>query len=218
MKNDTDENVSVNDEVAVENVEATEASDEAVKNEEQGTTVETETDALKKKDEEIASLKELMLRRQADFENFKKRTVKQEENNKKHLIRGIALDIIEINDNLIRASESAVTVPDGDTLEHAHKSYVDGVLMISKSIESMLGKYGIEEIKADNEPFDPNYHEAIDISMSDDVQHDTVTKVFQKGFRFEEFIIRSAKVQVTKPAPKVVEKTEEQTEENKSEK
>lgn len=151
------------------------------------------------KDEEITALKDLMMRRQADFENYKKRCIKQEETNKRMLIRDIALDIIGINDNLIRASEHALEIDDSEKLESAHKSYVDGVMMISKSIETMLQKYGIEEIDSLNKPFDPNVHEAIDISCGDDVKEDTVTKVYQKGFKFDEFVLRSSKVQVTKP-------------------
>ena len=162
------------------------------------------------KDEEIAALKDLMMRRQADFENYKKRCIKQEETNKRMLIRDIALDVIGINDNLIRASEHALEIENSENLESAHKSYVDGVMMISKSIETMLQKYGIEEIESLNKPFDPNVHEAIEISCGEEVKEDTVTKVYQKGFKFDEFVLRSSKVQVTKPAHVAENKNEEE--------
>ncbi|MFW6365188.1 MAG: nucleotide exchange factor GrpE [Spirochaetota bacterium] len=162
-------------------------------------------ETLAKKDLEIAQIKDLMMRRQADFDNYKKRTARQEEMNKRMLIKDIALDIIGINDNLIRASEAAEHVAEGEDLEKAHRSYVEGVLMISKSIEEMLRKYGIEEIDAIGRHFDPNVHEALEISMSEDVKDDTVTKVFQKGFRLDEFVLRSSKVCVTKPQPKMQE-------------
>jgi molecular chaperone GrpE len=157
---------------------------------------------IKKKEEEIGQLKDLLMRRQADFENYKKQSLRQDEIKRRMLIKDIAVDIISINDNLIRASDAAEHVPEGESLEHAHKSYVEGVMMISKSIEEMLKKYGIEEIEAMNEHFNPNMHEAVEISMSEEVAEDTVTKVFQKGFKLEDFIIRSTKVCVTKPVPK----------------
>lgn len=175
---------------------------------------------MESKEKEVQEIKDSMLRRQADFENFKKRMTKNAEQAKKLSIKDIAMDIIEINDNLLRASEAAENIPEGASLEEVHGSYVDGVLMISKTIETMLEKYGIEEIESENVEFDPNVHEAVEINMSEEVSNDTVTKVYQKGFKFDEFVIRSAKVCVTKPAPTVKDneneendKTEESVEE-----
>lgn len=163
---------------------------------------------IKKKSEEIAALKDLMQRRQADFENYKKRMIRMEEDNKKLAVKNIALDIITINDDLIRASEAAKAVS-GDALVDAHASYVEGVMIISKGIESALEKYGIVEIDSLDVPFNPVFHEAVEIIMGDGVLEDTVTKVYQKGFKLEEYILRCAKVQVTKPLPKVsVEKAD----------
>ncbi|MBN1499576.1 MAG: nucleotide exchange factor GrpE [Spirochaetes bacterium] len=155
---------------------------------------------LEKREKEIAEIKDLMIRRQADFENFKKRMLKNAEQDKKLSIKDIAVDIIEINDNLLRASDAAETIKEGVSIEEAHKLYVEGVRMISRSIETMLEKYGIEEIESENVAFDPNIHEAIEITTADEVNDDTVTHVYQKGFKFEEFVIRCAKVRVTKPA------------------
>ncbi len=166
---------------------------------------------LEQKERELSELKELMQRRQADFENYKKRCLRQEESNKKMLIRDIALDVISINDNLERASEAAVTIPEGKSLEDAHKSYVEGVVLISKSIDSMLAKYGITAIEAQDQSFDPNIHEAVEINMAPDVENDLVTKVYQKGFRMDDFILRTAKVCVTRPQP-AGQNTQEQSE------
>ncbi len=60
----------------------------------------------------------------------------------------------------------------------------------------------LEEIEAENKPFNPNYHEALEIESSTDHSEDTVTKVYQKGFKLEEHLVRTAKVKVSKPAPK----------------
>lgn len=154
---------------------------------------------IEKKDKEIISLKELLMRRQADFENYKKRSLKDTELNKKLAIKNIALDIMDVHDNLLRASEAAQNIPQGDSLEKAHESYVQGVVMISKNIETVLEKYGIEEIEAIDIPFNPEYHEAVEFDMSEDVDCDTVTRVHQKGFRLDNFVIRTSKVKVTKP-------------------
>ena len=108
------------------------------------------------------------------------------------------MDIININDDLIRASEAAVQIADGDNLEHAHKVYVDGVMLISRNIIQSLAKNGVEEIESLNMPFNPEVHEAIEFDTSDQVTEDTVTRVHQKGFRIDQFIIRTSKVKVTK--------------------
>lgn len=194
-ENENNEDVTVDEE---NNKDVSEESDKIYSKEEADK-------LLAEKDEEIQSLKDKLLRSHAEFDNYKKRNSKLQEQNKKLAIRNIAVDVIDINDNLLRASEAAKQIPSESSLEESHKNYVDGVLMISKSLEGVLNKYGIEEIVSLNESFDPNKHEAIEINMSDEVDIDTVTKVYQKGFEMEDFVIRSAKVCVTKPAPQNVE-------------
>ena len=54
-------------------------------------------------------------------------------------------------------------------------------------------------MEAEGKKFDPNFHEAVEIEMSDDVDFDTVTKVYQKGFRIDDLVVRSARVKVAKP-------------------
>jgi molecular chaperone GrpE len=156
---------------------------------------------IAKKDGEIAQLKEAVLRSRADFDNFRKRCIKTEEINKKLAVKDMALDILTINDNLIRASEAALHIGE-DTLEHAHKAFVDGVVMISKSLEQSLLRHGVEEIEAQNCPFNPVFHEAIEFDVSEDVEYDTVTRVHQKGFKIDAMVIRTAKVKVSKPGKK----------------
>lgn len=154
-----------------------------------------------KKSKELAELKDLMQRRQADFENYKKRVIKNQEETRKLAIKDVALDIISINDDLLRAIEASSSVKEGESLEQAHASFVDGVKMISKTIEETLRKYGVEEIDHLGRPFDPQYNEAVEIVTSDAVKEETVTKIYQKGFTLGELVIRSARVQVSKPIP-----------------
>lgn len=200
-----------------EDISATDiVNEENQMKEESNEDITSDDGLLSKKEKEISELKEIMLRRQADFENFKKRMLKNSEQEKKLSIKDIAIDVIEINDNILRASEAAENIDDNQSLEDAHKSYVEGVKMISKNIETMLEKYGIEEIESENVPFDPNIHEAVEITMDEKVKTDSVTHVYQKGFKFEEFVIRSAKVRVTKPL-QAVAASNEKKESNASE-
>lgn len=151
---------------------------------------------------ENETLKDLLQRRQADFENYKKRAAKLQEDYKKTAIRDFARDIININDDLIRAIEAAENLADSDT-DEARKSFSEGVNIISKRIVDTLGNYGIVEIESENMHFDPNFHEAIEIEDGEaGLEIDTVTKVHQKGFRLEDQVIRTAKVKVAKAAKK----------------
>ncbi len=151
-----------------------------------------------KKAKEITELKDLMQRRQADFENYKKRVIKSQDENRKYAIKDLALDIITINDDLLRAIEASSTVKNGESLEQSHKSFVDGVLMISRMIEEALKKYKIVEIDQLNQAFDPQFNEAVEIVQGDSVKEDTVTKIYQKGFMLDDLVLRSARVQVTR--------------------
>ena len=150
-----------------------------------------------------------MMRRQADFENYKKRATKSHEEFKKFAIKDLALDIIHINDDLLRAIDASENSMNGSTPEDSHKSFVDGVTMISNRIEDALCKYGIQEIESIGLEFDPNFHEAVEIELSPNVGHDKVTKVYQKGFCLEEVVLRSSKVKVTKATKEANSEIEE---------
>jgi molecular chaperone GrpE len=156
-----------------------------------------ENDRLK---EEIANLKEAVLRRQADFENYKKRNLKQQEEFRKFAIKDLALDIININDDLLRAIDAA-SAGSQEEIPESTRSFIEGVEMISRRIEETLAGYGVTEIEAEGCEFDPNVHEAFEIEMSPDVDRETVTLVHQKGFSLHGLVLRSAKVRVTKPQP-----------------
>lgn len=157
---------------------------------------------------EIDTLKDLLQRRQADFENFRKRTVKLQEDYKKLAIKDFACDIINVNDDIIRAIEVSENLS-GQESPETKDSFIEGVKLVSKRIEEILNKYGIEEIEAESKPFNPNYHEALEIESSDAYGEDTVTKVYQKGFKLDEYVVRSAKVRVSKPVPKKSEGPDE---------
>ncbi len=160
---------------------------------------------------EIALLKDTMIRRQADFENYKKRVLKQHGETRIMTIKDLAHDIILINDDLLRAIEASEKIA-GGTAEESYKSFRDGVIMISKRIEETLKKYNVVEIDSLNREFDPTYHEAVEIEQNGDVAHDTVTKVYNKGFRIDDLVVRSAKVKVTKPKSEPAAVADEQEE------
>lgn len=163
--------------------------------------IDEKEDEIDKKNKEIESLMDMLKRRQADFENYKKRMMKNQEDYRKLAIKDLALDIININDDLIRAIDAASNISDDQSIQETRKAFAEGVLMISKRIEETLKNYEIEEIDSLDNEFDPNYNEAIEIELSDEVDKDMITYVHQKGFKLGDYVLRTAKVKVTKPKP-----------------
>ncbi|PKL18609.1 MAG: nucleotide exchange factor GrpE [Spirochaetae bacterium HGW-Spirochaetae-5] len=157
---------------------------------------------------EVDTLKDLLQRRQADFENFRKRTAKLQEDYRKLAIKDFAFDIINVNDDISRAIEASDNLAEKESAD-AKDSFIEGIKLVSKRIEEILSKYGIEEIEAENKPFNPNFHEALEIENSENHTEETVTKVYQKGFKLDEHLVRSAKVRVSKPAPKKTESADD---------
>jgi molecular chaperone GrpE len=188
--------------VPVETNDGAEINETKDGNNSDGSSVSEKDEILKSKDIEIAQLKEQVLRGRADFDNFRKRCLKNDELNRKLAVKEFALDMITINDNLIRASDAALVIEEGANIDQAHRAYVDGVYLISKNIEQALNKHGVEEIEALNTPFNPIFHEAIEYDTSNEVEDDIVTKVYQKGFKIDSMVIRNARVKVTKAARK----------------
>jgi molecular chaperone GrpE len=164
--------------------------------------VKLRNEEIEKLKKDIETLTDTMKRRQADFENYKKRMIKSQDDQKKHIIKDFAQDVIDINDDLLRAMDATCNVKPDQTVTDVCNSFSNGFSMISKRIEETLIKYGIKEIISINMPFDPIYNEAVEIDESSEVDVDTITKVHQKGFHIDDFVIRASKVKVTKAKKK----------------
>jgi molecular chaperone GrpE len=191
---------------AENNVDETENGCEDVKSLENE--ISNQDEEIIRLNKEVDTLKDLLQRRQADFENFRKRTAKLQEDYRKLAIKDFAFDIINVNDDISRAIEASDNLAEKESAD-AKDSFIEGIKLVSKRIEEILSRYGIEEIEAENKPFNPNFHEALEIENSENHTEETVTKVYQKGFKLDEHLVRSAKVRVSKPAPKRAESADD---------
>jgi len=122
---------------------------------------------------------------QAEFENFRKRSMKENDEFKKFATADIAADILTVADDLERALAHA---DDGSEL-------ANGVKAIHSNLMKLLQSRGITEIDASGK-FDPNCHEALCICEGEN--DNEITEVFQKGYRMDNRILRYSKVKVTK--------------------
>ena len=167
------------DEAAVESEEIDEES-------EGGESIETLTAC-------VSDLQDELLRKQADFENFRKRMFREREETSKYATSQLLLDLVEIIDNFERAIKSSEESQD-------FTSFHEGIELIEKQFLNMLdNKYGLKRFESDGDEFDPEKHEAI--AVDQDGQHDvqTVVEVYQSGYMLHERVLRHAKVKVAIP-------------------
>ena len=148
---------------------------------------------------EIASLKDQMLRKQAEMVNFRKRILKDKEDAIRFSSANLLTDLITIIDNFERAIQSSTQSKDFD-------SFHSGIELIEKQFTGMLeNKWGLKRIKSIGEEFDPQKHEAIGMEESSGHDVETVVEDYQKGYILHDRVLRPAKVKVAVPAKSAAE-------------
>ena len=137
-------------------------------------------------------LQDQYLRKVADFDNYRKRMIREKQEAFDYANANLLSDLLESLDNFDRALESAKNATDV-------KSVVEGVQMIKNQLVSMLeNKYNLTGYGVKGDVFDPNIHEAIG-SLNGPVAEPTCSEVYLKGYKLKERIIRHAKVMVQMP-------------------
>ena len=159
-----------------------------------------ETDAAMA--EEIADLKDRLLRSQAELENFRRRTQKEQLDAMKYQSLAVVRDMLPGIDNLQRAI--AATEQSGDT-----ENLITGVKMVAQQFVDVLKSHNTEALNPEGQPFDPNQHEAL--SQVPSAEHDpmTVLQVVETGYKMHDRVIRPAKVLVTCAPPEPAAEEEE---------
>ena len=148
---------------------------------------------------EAAELRDQLLRKAADFENFRKRMNQEKQNAIEYANQSLLLDIIPIIDDFERAIQSAQASTELAALP-AGQAMRDGISMIEKRLTGQLeSKWGLKRFSSAGEPFDPNRHEALMMEKSPDVSEPTVQEDLIKGYLLKERVIRAAKVKVLMP-------------------
>ncbi len=143
---------------------------------------------------EVEAADKRVLQAQAEAENFRKRMRRDYEDQLKFASIPLVGDILQVRDNLQRAIEAAGGSDSTAGLR-------DGVTMVVKQLDDTLAKYGVEPIPAENEEFDPNYHEAISQMPHPEIESGNVAHVAVGGFRMHGRVIRPAQVVVSSGTP-----------------
>lgn len=144
---------------------------------------------------QLAELKDMYLRKSADFENFRKRMQREKEDSIAFANRQLLLDIVPIIDDFERAIRSAEESKDFD-------AFHDGIVLIEKQFTGMLErKWGLQRFESVGEVFDPQRHEAVTTETVEDHDTSVVLEDYQKGYMLHDKVLRSAKVKVSLPPP-----------------
>ena len=154
-------------------------------------------DALKAEAAKGKEYLDRLLRTAADFENFKKRAARERQDAVKFANEGIIGTLIPIMDNF----EMALTAM-ANAQDPAIQSLQSGVSMIHQQLKKALADAGLEEVDAANQPFDPNFHEAVSQQESADVPEGHVMQQLRKGYKLRERLLRPATVVVAKKPAK----------------
>ncbi len=134
-------------------------------------------------------LRDTLLRRQAEFDNFRKRAERERQEHSQFASMDVIGDLLPILDDFERAL----------TADSSSPEYAKGVQMIYNRMAESMKKTGLEQIEAVGQPFDPHMHQAIERVETNDSPDNTVVGEFQKGYQFKGKLLRPSMVRVAVP-------------------
>jgi len=155
-------------------------------------------DELEVAQEELAKQKDQVMRIAAEFENYKKRMMRDKSNALKYAGEPILREILPVVDNLDRAISQGEA--EGVDPSQALSSLLEGVQLTLKSLLTSLEKFEVTAIESVGKPFDPVNQEALTMEASDTVPVNHVLNEFEKGYQYKDRLLRAAKVIVSSGA------------------
>lgn len=145
---------------------------------------------LAKAEEQVATLTDRVLRLQADFDNFRKRTLREKSDIYKRANEGLIEELLPVIDHMDMALQAA-------TDHDAPEGLTSGFKLVGEQLVSALKKSGLSDIKTENIEFDPNMHEAISQLPSEDVEAGHIMIQVRRGFMLGDRLLRPSQVIVS---------------------
>jgi molecular chaperone GrpE len=146
-------------------------------------------DAMAGLQTDLDRFRDLALRSQADFENYKKRAAREKEDAMKYANSSLLQRLVSILDNFELGLAAAKT-------EGTQSPIYSGMVLVQKQLNDLLEENGLQAIEAEGKKFDPNLHEAIAHEASD-TPEETVIRQARRGYRFKDRLLRPARVVVS---------------------
>lgn len=175
-----------------ETIEEVDVQEENVQNDDEVVNVkiqelEQKIESLQKEKEETFNR---LLRIQAEFDNFKKRTAKEKEADRKYKAQDLVNELLPAVDNFERALKVEVT--------DETKGLVDGITMVYNQVLEALKSQGVEIIESEGKEFDPNIHHAVMQVEDESMESGVIVEELQKGYLLKDRVIRPSMVKVNK--------------------
>src|SRR5437762_1364980 len=146
-------------------------------------------DAMAGLQADLDRFRDLALRSQADFENYKRRAAREKEDAVKYANSSLLQRLVSILDNFELGLAAAKS-------ESEHSPIYSGMVLVQKQLNDLLEENGLQAIEAENQKFDPNLHEAIAHEPSETAEG-TVIRQARRGYRFKDRLLRPARVMVS---------------------
>ena len=182
-----EEAMSANASAADDDAPATKSSKSEATQQTQGPDLQAQVDTLT---QEKAALYDQLLRRQAEFENYRRRIDREKVESYARARGEVLLELLPVVDNFERAlSRLEKSETDAAGLRH-------GIELIHKQFKDALTKFGLEPVESVGQVFDPHLHEAVTIEPTDEHEENTIIEEFQRGYKLGEKLLRPAKVKV----------------------
>jgi molecular chaperone GrpE len=143
---------------------------------------------LEQKTKEADEIKDLLQRTAAEFDNYKKRTIKERQSLYNSVVSDIMCDILPVIDNLENAIQSCGSGEQGKITE--------GLELILRQFKNVLTKYQVSEIEALGQQFDPEYHEAVMHIEDENCGENEIVEVLRKGYMCGDKVARYSMVKV----------------------
>jgi molecular chaperone GrpE len=141
--------------------------------------------------EERDALQERLLRRQAEFENYKKRVERERSEHSQFATAEVIREMLGVLDSFDLA------IRNSNSEGSADGSMLRGFDLVYKQLLDTLGRFGLKAIDAKGQPFDPNFHQAISTVASDSVPENTIVEEFRRGYTLNGKLLRAAMVAVS---------------------
>lgn len=154
--------------------------------------IEILMDRENKLESELTDTRDSHLRLRAEFDNFRKRKNREAQEIVKNANENLIADLLWVLDDFDLAMKSARETEGAEGI-------IAGIEIIIRKFTDILSKYGLSEIDAQDKDFDPQVHEALTFTPSEDAEKEVVAEVFQKGYMLNDRVLRPAKVRVAGP-------------------
>ena len=184
-KNNESDNEPVNEPENIENETSENSNDENLLEKEEEILVK-----IGQLENEISDLKDKLLRKAAEFENYKRRTENDQLNLLKYSAESFIVKLLPVVDDFERSIDHMDSAKDVESIKQ-------GVTLIYNKLMKILSEQGVEKIEAVGKPYDVEYHEAMLQRKAEDVEPHTVLDEIEKGYMYKDKVIRHSKVIVS---------------------